>query len=159
VLRAGGKQRYTGLEVEGLVLPAAGWTIRTHLAWTAAKYRDFFTLVDGAPTQLSGKQQVLTPTWRAGAGVVFAPERGWRGSLTTAWTGKHSLNRMNTAQAPAYAVVDASLGYRFDACTLQLAAANLGNRRDATQQSELGEDQFYRLPARRVDFSLTVPFR
>jgi hypothetical protein len=37
--------------------------------------------------------------------------------------------------------------------------ANLGNRRDATQQSELGEDQFYRLPARRVDVSLTVPFR
>jgi hypothetical protein len=35
----------------------------------------------------------------------------------------------------------------------------LSNRRDAVQPSELAEEQFYRLPARRVDLIVTVPLR
>jgi hypothetical protein len=33
------------------------------------------------------------------------------------------------------------------------------NRRDAVQLSELGEEQFYRLPARRVDATLTWEYK
>jgi hypothetical protein len=40
-----------------------------------------------------------------------------------------------------------------------LDGSNLGNRRDAVQLSELGEGQFYRLPARRVDATLTWHYR
>jgi len=36
-----------------------------------------------------------------------------------------------------------------------LDGSNLGNRRDAVQLSKLGEGQFYRLPGRRVDATLT----
>jgi outer membrane receptor protein involved in Fe transport len=94
-----------------------------------------------------------------GAGVVLAPKRGWRGSLTSNWTGQHWLNSLNTFEAPAYAVVDASLGYRFERFTISILASNLGNRRDAAALSELGEGQFYRLPARRVDATLTWHYK
>jgi iron complex outermembrane receptor protein len=96
---------------------------------------------------------------RAGGGLVYARVRGWRGSLTTNWIGRHWLNSLNTFEAPAYAVVDASLGYRFQRFTAAILAANLGNRRDAVRLSELGEGQFYRLPARRMDATLTWHYK
>ena len=60
--------------------------------------------------------------------------------------GRHWPNSLNTFEAPAYAVIDASLGYRFEQFTVSISAANLGNRRDAVQLSELGEGQFTAWP-------------
>lgn len=153
-----GQQRFKGVDIEGALRPAAGWTVKANLTWADARYRDFVDIVDGNATQLAGRHQVLTPTWRGAAGLIFAPQHGPQGSLTASWTGKHWLNRLNTAQAPAYTVVDASIGYRFEAFSLQLTGANLGDRRDAVQASELGEDQFYRLPGRRVVASVWMLF-
>jgi outer membrane receptor for ferric coprogen and ferric-rhodotorulic acid len=62
-------------------------------------------------------------------------------------------------RGPAYAVVDASLGYRFQQFTVSVLGSNLGNRRDGAQLSELGEGQFYRLPARRIDATLTWHYK
>jgi len=92
---------------------------------------------------------------RVGGGLLYAPDRGWRGSLTSNWIGDHWLNSLNTFEAPAYALVDASLGYRFEKFTVAILGSNLGDRRDAVQLSELGEGQFYRMPARRIDATLT----
>jgi outer membrane receptor protein involved in Fe transport len=111
------------------------------------------------PTQLAGNHQVLTPSAAARVGLLYAAERGWRASLTSNWVGQHWLNSLNTFEAPAYAVVDASLGYRFERFTLSISGANLGNRRDAVQLSELGEDSFYRMTARRVDATLSWHFK
>jgi hypothetical protein len=158
VLRAGGQQRYKGIDLEAALHPAANWSIKANLTWSEARYRDFVTEVDGTPIQLAGKRQVLTPNWRAGGGLWYAPHRGWRGSVTTNFTGKHWLNRINTAEQASYAVFDASVGYRFDTFTVQLSGVNLGDRRDAVMQSELGEAQFYRMPGRRVVASVWAHF-
>jgi outer membrane receptor protein involved in Fe transport len=91
--------------------------------------------------------------------LLYAGKRGWRGSLTSTWIGRHWLNSLNTFEAPAYAVVDASAGYRFERVTVSISGANLGNRRDAVQLSELGEEQFYRMPARHVDATLSLHFK
>ena len=64
-----------------------------------------------------------------------------------------------TFEATGYAVVDGSLGYRFARFTAAILASNLGNRRDAVQLSELGEGQFYRLPARRIDATITWHYK
>jgi iron complex outermembrane receptor protein len=159
VLRSVGEQRYKGIDLEGALRPATGWTVRANVTASDARYRDFLTVIDGTPTQLAGKRQILTPSLRASGGVVYAPQRGWGGSLTSTWTGEHWLNGLNTFAAPAYAVVDASLGYRFSSFTLSISGSNLGNRRDAVQLSELGEDQFYRMAARRVDASVSWQFK
>ncbi|GAC1600614.1 MAG: hypothetical protein NVS3B2_02950 [Ramlibacter sp.] len=158
VLRAGGSQRYQGVDIDGLVHPAPDWTIKANATLSDARYRDFVTDVDGTPTQLSGKRQILTPLTRTALGLIYAPARGWRGSLVANRVGKHYLDRSNTSEGARYTVVDASVGYRFDGFTLQLAVSNLGNRRDAVQVSDLGENQFYRLAARRYELTFTVPF-
>jgi iron complex outermembrane receptor protein len=155
VLRPIGEQRYKGVDVEGVLRPAGGLTLKGNVGWSDARYLDFVTTIDGVIRQLAGNQQVLTPSVRIGGGLLYVPERGWRGSLTGNWVGRHWLNSLNTFDAPAYAVVDASVGYRFRRITAAVLASNLGNRRDAVQLSELGEGQFYRLPARRIDAMLT----
>ena len=159
VLRSIGQQRYKGIDVEGALRPARSLTIKANIGWSDATYRDYLTDIDGTPTQLAGNHQVLTPSVRVGGGLLYAPERGWRGSFTSNWIGDHWLNSLNTFDAPAYAVVDASLGYRFQRFTVSILGSNLGNRRDAVQLSELGEGQFYRMPARRVDATLTWHYR
>src|SRR5262249_20350091 len=159
VLRSIGQQRYKGVDVEGALRPTQGVTVKGHVGWSDARYRDFLTTVDGVPTQLAGNGQLLTPAVRAGVGVLFAPARGWRASATANWIGAHWLNSLNTFEAPAYAVVDASVGYRFPRFTAAVLASNLGDRRDAVQLSELGEGQFYRLPARRMSATLTWHYR
>ena len=98
-----------------------GWTVKANITWSDARYRDFLTEIDGRPTQLAGRHQVLTSSLRGNAGLIFAPDRGWRGSLTSNWIGTHWLNSLNTFEAPAYAVVDASLGYRFESFTLSVS--------------------------------------
>src|SRR5215471_2077306 len=159
VLRSIGQQRYKGIDVEGALRPAKGLSIKASLGWSNAIYEDYVTDIDGRPTQLAGNQQVLTPKVRFGGGVLYAPARGWRGSFTSNWIGRHWLNSLNTFEAPAYAVVDASLGYRFERFTVAVLGSNLGDRRDAVQLSELGEGQFYRMPARRVDATLTWHYK
>lgn len=159
VLRSIGQQRYKGIDVEGALRPARGLSIKANIGWSDALYEDYLTDIDGKSMQLAGNHQVLTPKVRVGGGLLFAPERGWRGSLTSNWIGAHWLNSLNTFEAPAYAVVDASLGYRFDKFTVALLGSNLGDRRDAAQLSELGEGQFYRLPARRIDATLTWHYK
>jgi outer membrane receptor protein involved in Fe transport len=159
VLRSIGQQRYTGIDIEGALRPAKGLSIKANIGWSNALYEDYVTDVDGTPTQLAGNHQVLTPNVRIGGGLVYAPDRGWRGSATSNWIGGHWLNSLNTFQAPGYAIVDASLGYRFDKFTVAVLGSNLGDRRDAAQLSELGEGQFYRLPARRIDATLTWHYR
>jgi iron complex outermembrane receptor protein len=155
VLRSVGEQRYKGIDVEGVLRPAKGLMVRGNVGWSDARYLDFLDTIDGKPTQLAGNQQVLTPAARVGAGVLYAPERGWRGSMTCNWIGSHWLNSLNTFEVPGYALVDASVGYRFKRFTAAILASNLGDRRDAVQLSELGEGQFYRLPARRIDATVT----
>ena len=113
VLRSIGQQRYKGIDVEGALRPAKGLTVKANVGWSDARYRDFVTDIDGSATQLAGNHQVLTPSVRVGAGLLYAPERAWRGSLTSNWIGEHWLNSLNTFEAPAYAVIDASFGYRF----------------------------------------------
>src|SRR5262245_16965138 len=159
VLRSIGQQRYKGIDVEGALRPSKGLSIKANIGWSDALYEDYLTNIDGRPTQLAGNHQVLTPRVRVGGGLLYSPERGWRGSLTSNWIGQHWLNSLNTFHAPAYAVLDASVGYRFPRFTLAVLGSNLGDRRDAVQLSELGEGQFYRLPARRIDATLTWHYR
>jgi outer membrane receptor protein involved in Fe transport len=112
------------------------------IGWSDALYEDYVTDIDGKPTQLAGNHQVLTPRVRVGGGLLYAPDCGWRGSSTSNWIGDHWLNSLNTFESPAYAIVDASLGYRFEKFTIAVLGSNLGDRRDTVQLSELGEGQF-----------------
>ena len=51
---------------------------------------------------------------------------------------------------------EVSDAYRFERCTVSLAAANLTDRRDSILPSELGKGQLYRMPRRRVPADIRV---
>jgi outer membrane receptor protein involved in Fe transport len=159
VLRSIGKQRYKGVDIETAFHLAQAWTVKANVTGSSARYLDYVTNINGKPTQLARNRQILTPAFRGSAGLIYAPDHGLGGSFISTWSGQHWLDSMNTFKAPAYAVIDASLSYRFQRFTLLLSGNNLGNRRDAAQLSELGEGQFYRLNARSVDASLSWHFK
>jgi len=118
------------VEIEGSyrVLPAL--TIAAHVSHNDARYRDFNTLIDGAAIQLAGHSLVMSPKVLAGAGVVYAPQHGWRGSVTGSYAGRRYLDAQNAVAASGYLVADASLGYAFDRYRIELIGSNLGDRRD-----------------------------
>ena len=159
VLRAAGRQRYRGVDVEGSFVPAPAWTVKVNATWSDARFRDYVTEVDGLATQLSGKRQILAPGFRAGAGLIYAPPRGLRGALTSSYTGARYLDPSNRFRVGGFNVLDASLGYRYDRYTLTFSADNLTDRREPILASELGEGQFYRLTSRRYNVALTAAFR
>lgn len=159
VLSSGGANRFRGIELETTWHVAPAWTVAAHASVSDIRNRGFDTLVGGVQTQLSGKHPVMVSKLRTGAGIVYAPHRGWRGSLTTTYTGPRYLDQLNRVRVGGYNVIDASLGYRFEHIALTLSGANLTDRRDAILPSELGEGQFYRMSARRFDLTLNAPFR
>lgn len=159
VLRPIGRQRYRGVDVEAAVYPWPAWTFKANATWSDARYRDFVTEVDGVAMQLAGRRQILAPTVRAGAGVIYAPPRGWRGALTTSYTGSRYLDPSNRFRVGGFNLVDASVGYRFDRYTVTFSGENLTDRRDPILSSELGEGQFYRMTSRRYTLALALAFR
>lgn len=150
-----GKERFRGAELE------ADWRIRGDLLCRAAyslhdaRFRDFVTEFGGVPTQLSGNRIEMSARNMAAVGVVFSPNRGWVGSTEINYIGSRFLNKRNTALAPAYTTWSAGVGYKGDGWRLRLDAANLNNRRPPVSESELGDAQYYLLPARRVTLSLS----
>jgi hypothetical protein len=68
------------------------------------------------------------------------------------------LNKRNTALAPAFSTFDAGIGYRTAAWEFRVDGRNLGDRRDAISESEFGDAQYYRLPARTVQAGVVVKY-
>ncbi|MBZ5497218.1 MAG: TonB-dependent receptor [Acidobacteriia bacterium] len=68
------------------------------------------------------------------------------------------LNKRNTTLAGGYVTVGASFGYRFGKYELRLDGINLTDRRPPVSESELGDAQYYWLPARRLDLTLAYRF-
>jgi outer membrane receptor protein involved in Fe transport len=72
--------------------------------------------------------------------------------------GSRFLDRLNTALAPAYATLSAGVGYRAGEWEVRVEGRNLSNRREPVSASELGDGQYYLLPARRVNLTLSRMF-
>jgi outer membrane receptor protein involved in Fe transport len=66
--------------------------------------------------------------------------------------------KRNRALTPAFAAIDGGVGYRLDRWEIHVDGRNLGDRRDAVSESELGDAQYHLLPARRVDATAAVWF-
>jgi iron complex outermembrane receptor protein len=159
VLQNGGNERYHGVQVEASFRPVPGWSLSGNISQGQAKYRQFTTLIDGAPASLEGRYLVLTPRLRSGAAVAYTPDRGPGFSMTANYTGARYLDELNQARVEGFTTVDASLNWRFDTLTLTASGSNITNRRDAVLASELGESQIYRMPGRRIFMSAAIRFR
>jgi outer membrane receptor protein involved in Fe transport len=68
------------------------------------------------------------------------------------------MNKRNTVVADSYETWDVSIGYLFGDWDFSLVGYNLGDERPPVAESELGESQYYRLPARSIEAFLTRRF-
>ncbi|HXT19154.1 MAG TPA: TonB-dependent receptor, partial [Thermoanaerobaculia bacterium] len=155
----GGKQRFKGYEFE------LGWEPIEHLEWRGAagwhdpKFEDFVQFFDpGVPTQLEGNRPELAPKRLWSSGLQWAPPAGFNAHAEVEWVGDRFLNRRNTVLAPSYTEWGAGVGYRFPRWEVRLDGDNLGDERAPVSESELGDAQFYRLPARSYRVSAAVRF-
>ena len=67
-------------------------------------------------------------------------------------------DKRNRALTPAFAAIDGGVGCRLDRWEIRVDGRNLGDRRDAVWESELGDAQYHLLSARRVDATAAVWF-
>ncbi len=150
VLVNAGGERFQGAELETEYRFRPALLGRLTYSRHDAKFRDFLRAFDGVPTQLRGNRLELSARDLGGAELVYAPRRGWGGALAYEWVGDRFLNQRNTALAPGYSTWSAALGYRFSTWELQLRSENLSDERPPVAESELGDAQYYRLPARSL---------
>ncbi|MCB1642361.1 MAG: TonB-dependent receptor, partial [Xanthomonadales bacterium] len=74
------------------------------------------------------------------------------------YVGERYLNKRNSAAAGDYDTFDASVSWHAQQWDLALVGSNLTDKRPPISESELGDSQYYRLPARHVELQATYHF-
>jgi iron complex outermembrane receptor protein len=157
-LENAGRSRFKGVEAQAAWRLRGGLSVRAAWSRHDARFRDYVAEFDGVPTPLAGKRLEMSPDHIGSAGLLWAPERGLLASVAVRYVGSRYLNKRNTALAEAYTTLDAALGWRSGRYEARLDARNLTDERPPVAESELGDAQYYRLPARQLRLSAAVRF-
>jgi outer membrane receptor protein involved in Fe transport len=158
VLINAGEQRFTGVELEGDVLMYTDLRLKFAYSHHNPEFRDFIQVFDGVPTQLAGKQLEMAPNDLAAFGVIYSPQSGINGSFVLNYIGDRFLNKRNTALADAFTTISLGSGYRFGKNNIRFDIDNVTDERDPMSESELGDAQYYRMPARNFRVSWLTSF-
>lgn len=145
-----GHTRFTGFELATDLRLANALFARASYSAHDARFVDFVQAFDGVPTQLAGKRVEMSARSLWSAGLSLAPDEGFIASASVNYTGDRFMNKRNTALLPGFSTYDAGIGYRYGSWEVRLDGHNLGDRRDAVAESEFGDAQYYRLPARTI---------
>ena len=151
VLVNAGASRFRGRDLE------ISWSVFSALHWFYSdsqhdsRFRDYVQDFGGTPTQLKGKRIEMTPHSIEATGFTWAPKTGFIASAQAQFIGDRFMNKRNTALADAYTTWGAGIGWRGEHFEIRLDGRNLSNQRPPVSESEVGDAQYYRLPARRVD--------
>jgi iron complex outermembrane receptor protein len=153
-----GKNRFQGVEAEAEWIPRDHLIVRGGYAYHDATFRDSIQVFDGVPTQLAGNRLELSAHHVAGASAAWSPDRGLQASADLHYVGSRFLNKRNTALADAYIELGARWGWRMGRWEVGVTGRNLTNERSPVSESELGDSQYYILPARTVEAAARVRF-
>jgi outer membrane receptor protein involved in Fe transport len=153
-----GKTRFQGFEVAADLQLPRDFAARATYSFHDGKFVDFEQEFDGVPTQLAGNRFEMSARHLASVGFYRAPTSGILLNANANLTGNRYLNKRNTALAGKFVTVDAGIGYRAGRVELRLDGRNLTNRRDAISESEFGDAQYYRMPARTFIGGIVVTY-
>lgn len=153
-----GTERFQGFESGASLYLPKDVIARATYSFHDAKFRNFVQDFGGVPTQLAGNRLEMSARHLAAFGVMYAPLRGFLAGIDFYYTGSRFLNKRNTALAEGFATIGISAAYRRPRWEIRVDARNLADRRDPVAESELGDAQYYLMPSRRVDGSLTWHF-
>jgi iron complex outermembrane receptor protein len=158
ILINSGTQRFTGVEFGVAVGLPEDCRLQFGYSHHSAKFRDFVQEFDGVPTQLAGNKLEMSPDDLAAVGLVYAPLSGFQGSFTLNYIGERFLNKRNTALADSFTTISLGAGYRFGHNVVRFDIENVTDERDPIAESELGDAQYYREPARNFRFGYSYDF-
>jgi iron complex outermembrane receptor protein len=153
-----GKTRFKGLELASELRLPYSTLARASYSFHDGKFVDFVQDLGGVPTQLGGNRIEMSARHLASAGFTFAPESGWTGTASVNYTGDRFLNMRNTALAKPFTTVDAGVGFRANRFEFRVDGRNLTDRRDPVSESEFGDAQYYRMPARTIQTGVAVRY-
>ena len=157
-LQNSGSTRFQGFELAADARGPQNIVARATYSFHDGKFVDFVQDFDGANTQLAGKRVEMSARHLFSAGLILAPPSGVVGDFIVKYVGDRYLNKRNTALAEPYTTIDVGAGYRVNRWEVRVDGRNLTDRRDPTSESELGDAQYYRMPARRIDFTVGIGF-
>ena len=158
VLVNAGKARFKGIELELDALLATDIRWRASYAYHDPRFTDYERLFDGVPTRIDGNRPEMAAPNQVSTGLLFLPARGPIATVVYSWVDSRFLNQRNTAEAAAYWTWSAAIGYRFDRWEVRLDGVNLNDTRPPVSESELGDAQYYLLPARSLKLSALLHF-
>ena len=153
-----GKQRFQGVELETSYRLAEDLSAQAAYSHHRSRFRDFVALFDDVPTQLAGKRLETVPEELAALGLLYSPSHGVNATVNWNYVGDRFLNKRNTALAKAFSTWSAGVGYRFASYEVRVDGTNLSNERAPISESELGDAQYYLMPARAYRLSLRATF-
>ena len=153
-----GTERFRGFETGGSFFLTDRWMARATYSLHDAVFIDSIQLFDGVPAQLAGNTLEMSPRHLAGFGLLYTPARGFFAGFEGNYTGRRFLNKRNTTMADGFTTLGFGAGYRTSRWELRVDGQNLTDRRDPIAESELGDAQYYLMPARRIDVTWTVRF-
>jgi iron complex outermembrane recepter protein len=146
-----GEESFDGVEAEVSWSLSRDLRIQGSYAYHKSEFGNYLADFGGPePQQLRGNRIEMSPKSLAGVGVLYLPAKGLNAKILGGYVGSRFLNKRNTAPADAYTTWSAGVGYRFVHAEIRLDGVNLGDARDPVAESELGDAQYYRLPARTV---------
>ena len=153
-----GKTRFKGVELESELRLPFSTRARATYSFHDGKFVDFVQDFGGVPTQLAGNRVEMSARHLASAGLTYAPDAGLIAYTTANYTGDRYLNKRNTALAGAFTTLDAGVGFRANRFELRVDGRNLTNRRDPVSESEFGDAQYYRMPARTIQTGVAIRY-
>ena len=144
-----GEELFDGAEAEASWSFAHDLRLQGSYAYHDSTFGDYLADFGGPqPQQLRGNRIELVPQHLASLGVLYLPVKGFNISLIGQYVGSRYLDKRNTALASATTTWSAGVGYRFGRSEIRVDGVNLHNSRDPVSESELGDAQYYLLPAR-----------
>lgn len=149
-----GEERFEGVELETSFHLTSDFLARFAGSYHDATFQSYERLFDGVPFRLDGNRLELSAKELASIGLIWAPATGWRADATAEYVGSRFLDKRNRAEADPYTVLSAGLGYRWADWEVRVDGRNLSDERDPIAESELGDAQYYLLPARAFRLSV-----
>lgn len=142
-----------GLELAGMLRPAAAWQLRGFAGLLDARYDEF--VHPGVGVDYAGVRLVNAPRHSLGLSATWKPDAHWEAALSVTRQGQALFSKSNAFANPAHTLVDAQLSYRQGAWTLGLYGKNLA---DATYYSAAFGDLVVAAAPRTVGVRLAVDF-
>ncbi len=139
----GGEQSSRGAELSSSVNFTQEWRLDANLAYTSAR---FDQLIEGGNASRAGNRPADVPKISSNLWLNYRAN-GWRMAVGARYVGKRFIDNGNTQVLPAYATLDASLGWSIKR-NLQLQL-NLRNLSDELYASTSYSDSQYLLGDRR----------